>query len=76
MIVNVYSNIRQTSSYFRYSPLIHMQIGIKGIVTDALDDSAIFNASVRVVDRNVPQRTTKLGEFWLILLPGRYTIEV
>ncbi|KAJ8019444.1 Carboxypeptidase M [Holothuria leucospilota] len=50
--------------------------GIKGIVTDTLDDSAIFNASVRVVDRNVPQRTTKLGEFWLILLPGRYTIEV
>ncbi|XP_071822097.1 carboxypeptidase D-like isoform X2 [Apostichopus japonicus] len=61
-------------SLFEYLKQVHR--GIKGVVTSHNDNSPIYDATVRVHDRTLPQRTTELGEFWLILLPGKYKIEI
>ncbi|TRY73740.1 hypothetical protein TCAL_00928 [Tigriopus californicus] len=49
--------------------------GVKGFVKD---DSGISieGASMKVKGRDVGFQTTKEGEFWRILLPGIYTMEV
>lgn len=49
--------------------------GVAGIVKD-VRGNPIPNAYVQVEGRNFGVKTTPLGEFWRVLMPGFYTIEV
>lgn len=49
--------------------------GIRGFVMDE-NGNPIEKASLKVKSRDVGFQTTKYGEFWRILLPGIYKIEV
>ena len=49
--------------------------GVKGFVKDE-NFAPIEGASMKVRGRDVGFQTTKEGEFWRILLPGIYTMEV
>ncbi|KAK4317883.1 hypothetical protein Pmani_011062 [Petrolisthes manimaculis] len=49
--------------------------GVRGFVKDE-QDRQVEGASMKIRGRDVGFQTTKYGEYWRILLPGRYTIEV
>lgn len=49
--------------------------GIQGFVIDE-NGNPIEKASLKVKGRDVGFQTTKYGEFWRILLPGIYKLEV
>lgn len=49
--------------------------GIRGFVVDE-NGNPIERASIKVKSRDVSFLTTKYGEFWRILLPGVYKLEV
>ncbi|CAH2096114.1 unnamed protein product [Euphydryas editha] len=49
--------------------------GAHGFVMD-VNGNPIDRASIRVKGRDVTYHTTKYGEFWRILLPGTYKLEV
>ncbi|KRX95060.1 Carboxypeptidase M, partial [Trichinella pseudospiralis] len=49
--------------------------GIKGIVRNA-DSAAPIEATLKIVGRDISFRTTKNGEFYRILLPGKYRLIV
>ena len=49
--------------------------GIRGFVMDE-NGSPIQGASVKIKGRRVSSQTTKYGEFWRILLPGVYIMQV
>lgn len=49
--------------------------GAHGFVMDE-SGNPVERASVRVKGREVTYHTTKYGEFWRILLPGTYKLEV
>ncbi|KAM5170839.1 carboxypeptidase M [Mantella aurantiaca] len=63
------------ASMIEYMKQVHM--GIKGQVFD-IDGKPIPNATVDVQGRNhiCPYRTNKYGEYYLLLLPGSYTLIV
>lgn len=49
--------------------------GVRGIVQDTAG-RPIRNAYVRIKNRNFGSKTTPLGEYWRILMPGIYTLQV
>lgn len=49
--------------------------GVHGFVMDE-NGNPIEKASLKVKGRDVGFQTTKYGEFWRILLPGIYKLEV
>lgn len=49
--------------------------GVQGFVLDP-NNAPIERASLKVKGRDVGVQTTKHGEFWRILLPGYYKLEV
>lgn len=49
--------------------------GVHGFVMDE-NGNPIEKASLKVKGRDVGFQTTKYGEFWRILLPGVYKLEV
>lgn len=49
--------------------------GIQGFVYDS-NGNAVEHASLKVKGRDIGFRTTRYGEFWRILLPGMYKLEV
>lgn len=49
--------------------------GIRGIVTNS-NGVAISGATLRIKNREIPFKSTSRGEFWRILLPGRYVLQV
>ncbi|GBP60052.1 Carboxypeptidase E [Eumeta japonica] len=49
--------------------------GAHGFVMDE-NGNPVERAGIRVKGRDVTYRTTKYGEFWRILLPGTYRVEV
>lgn len=49
--------------------------GVQGFVFDN-NNSPIERASLKIKGRDVGFQTTKHGEFWRILLPGYYKLEV
>ena len=49
--------------------------GVRGYVVD-VNNNPIEGASLKVKGRNVGFQTTQHGEFWRILLPGNYVMEV
>lgn len=58
-------------SLLKYLEQAH--IGIKGIVTDE-NRQPIENAKIIVVGVNHNIVTTDRGEYWRLLLPGKYTV--
>lgn len=49
--------------------------GVQGFVFDN-NNNPIERASLKIKGRDVGFQTTKHGEFWRILLPGYYKLEV
>lgn len=49
--------------------------GVRGLITDTLGD-AVTNAKLKIKGRDFNFRASKLGEFWRILLPGDYVLQV
>ncbi|KAL1428592.1 hypothetical protein MTO96_002954 [Rhipicephalus appendiculatus] len=49
--------------------------GVRGIVMDERGNPVV-KASLRVSNRTIGFKTTSRGEYWRILRPGRYTLEV
>ncbi|XP_045121738.1 carboxypeptidase D-like isoform X3 [Portunus trituberculatus] len=49
--------------------------GVRGFVTDA-EGRPVEGASLKVKGRDVGFQTTKYGEYWRVLLPGHYSLEV
>lgn len=49
--------------------------GVRGFVTDG-NGRPLENVAMKVKGRDAPFQTTKHGEYWRILLPGYYRIEV
>nr|CAD7408850.1 unnamed protein product [Timema cristinae] len=52
------------------------QRGVRGLVMDSLTREAIPGAQFRIDNRAIGFNTSKRGEFWRILLPGNYTLQV
>lgn len=50
-------------------------IGVKGIVRNE-QGTALAGAEVKIVGREVSFRTTEEGEYWRLLLPGSYELQV
>ncbi|XP_072099753.1 carboxypeptidase D-like [Mobula birostris] len=50
--------------------------GVKGFVIDATNGKGIFNATIIVAEVNHPVRSAKDGDYWRLLVPGRYKITV
>lgn len=61
-------------SLLKYMELVHS--GVKGVVVDAKTKRPIRNARVFVGGINYQVSTTKRGEFWRLLTPGKYVIRV
>ena len=51
------------------------QRGVRGFVYDG-HGRPLENVAMKVKGRDAPFQTTKHGEFWRILLPGYYRLEV
>uniref|UniRef100_T1J2I5 Peptidase M14 domain-containing protein n=1 Tax=Strigamia maritima TaxID=126957 RepID=T1J2I5_STRMM len=49
--------------------------GVKGFVTDEYGNP-LEGAEMKVEGRDIGFKTTKMGEFWRILLPGTYVMQV
>ncbi|XP_029833964.2 carboxypeptidase D [Ixodes scapularis] len=49
--------------------------GVRGIVTDE-EDNPVVQASLKISNRRIGFKTTSKGEYWRILRPGSYTLEV
>lgn len=49
--------------------------GVQGFVTDP-NGAPIERASLKIKGRDVGFQTTRYGEFWRILMPGIYKLEV
>jgi carboxypeptidase M len=62
-----------------HQPLIRFmgeaQRGVRGFVVDQAG-RPLENVAMKIKGRDAPFQTTKHGEFWRILLPGYYRIEV
>lgn len=51
-------------------------MGVTGIIYDAMTGKPIKAATLNIIGRDMNFTTTKDGEFWRILLPGPYNLEV
>ena len=49
--------------------------GVRGIVQDQ-NGKPISQAVLKIKGRSIPFTTTHQGEFWRLLLPGEYTLEI
>ncbi|XP_077509377.1 carboxypeptidase D-like [Amblyomma americanum] len=49
--------------------------GVRGIVTDT-GGKPVVGASLRISNREIGFKTTSTGEYWRILRPGHYTLEI
>lgn len=57
----------------RYLGEVHR--GVRGFVTDEAG-RPVEGASLKIMGRDVGFQTTKYGEYWRVLLPGLYSLEV
>ena len=61
-------------SLIQYLQQVHR--GVKGVVRDGQTEKPIVGAEIRIIGREVFTRSTNRGEYWRILLPGDYVLEV
>ena len=61
-------------SLLKYIHAVHM--GVKGLVVDGHSGEAIPGAAVTVRDIDYEVKTTVNGEYWRLLLPGKYSLKV
>lgn len=64
---------KNRESLLTYIESVHL--GIKGIVKDAKTKNPIEKAFIRIEGINHNVTTTNRGEYWRLLLPGRYTVK-
>lgn len=50
--------------------------GVRGVVFNNEDKKPISGASLKIIGREMYFNTSKNGEFWRILLPGKYQLQV
>ncbi|KAL3269149.1 hypothetical protein HHI36_008229 [Cryptolaemus montrouzieri] len=50
--------------------------GVAGLVLDSSSQKPVRDAQLQIIGRNMTFKTTEKGEFWRILLPGKYQIKV
>lgn len=50
--------------------------GVKGLVTDSKDGTGIPNATITVEGIDHPVTTNKAGDYWRLLVPGKYHLTV
>lgn len=50
--------------------------GVTGVVLDEDTGSPVAGASLKIIGRDIEFATSHKGEFWRLLLPGNYTLEV
>ncbi|KAL3269150.1 hypothetical protein HHI36_008230 [Cryptolaemus montrouzieri] len=50
--------------------------GVTGQVVDSITGLPIPKANLQIIGRNITFHTSKNGEFWRLLLPGKYIIQV
>jgi len=55
--------------------LQQVQRGVRGLIRDQ-NEIPIGSAEIKILGRDVVFRSSKRGEYWRILLPGDYVIEV
>lgn len=55
--------------------LAEVHRGVQGFITD-INGIPIEKASLKIKGRQVGFQSTKFGEFWRVLLPGLYKLEV
>ena len=71
------STLKQFWSDNKDSLIAYMQqvhSGVKGIITR--NNTPIANATIRVLGNKKVVKTTKDGEYWRLLMPGKYLISV
>ncbi|KAG7164968.1 Carboxypeptidase M-like [Homarus americanus] len=68
-----YPTAEQLPKFWEDNKKVHR--GVRGFVKDE-QDRPVEAASIKIKGRDVGFQTTKYGEYWRVLLPGHYTIEV
>ncbi len=61
-------------SLISYMQSVHL--GVKGFVTDQQSNEAVPRARVTVIGIEYDVKTTHDGEYWRLLLPGTYSLQV
>lgn len=61
-------------SLIRYMQAVHL--GVKGLVTDQQTNEAVPKARITVIGVEYDVITTDGGEYWRLLLPGNYSLQV
>ncbi|KAF2881795.1 hypothetical protein ILUMI_24390 [Ignelater luminosus] len=56
--------------------IMQAHMGVTGIIYDRITGKGIKSATLQIVGRNMNFTTTKYGEFWRILLPGSYKLQI
>ena len=65
----------QIDRMIKCNKMRYVSIGVKGLILNGYS-KPIPSAQVMINDRRPVVKTTALGEFWRILLPGTYTLKV
>ncbi|KAK9873380.1 hypothetical protein WA026_022185 [Henosepilachna vigintioctopunctata] len=50
--------------------------GLTGQILDSITESPVVKADIQIIGRNMTFHPSKNGEFWRLLLPGEYKIQV
>lgn len=50
--------------------------GVTGQLLDSVTNEPVATANLQIVGRNMTFHPSKIGQFWRILLPGTYKIQV
>lgn len=50
--------------------------GVRGLITDASNNHPVPGAILKIEGRNVHFKASGRGEFWRILMPGSYSLQV
>ncbi|XP_071532744.1 carboxypeptidase D-like [Panulirus ornatus] len=64
--------INNRESLMSFMEMVHM--GAKGVVMDADSGEGLEGISVSVEELNYNVTTSRLGEYWRLLMPGNYTL--
>ncbi|KAK7871867.1 hypothetical protein R5R35_006452 [Gryllus longicercus] len=55
--------------------LSQVHMGVQGLILNGITNLTIAHAKLMIVGRNITFSSTKYGEYWRILLPGKYKIQ-